>query len=108
MLKRGDLVMIFPEGSRAPSGRVETKDLSYGVGSIVNGVENCRVLCVYLRGDRQTERSILPARNQSFTIDMTLIKPQNDKTGLRAMRETALQIGRELTGLEQRYFACRQ
>ena len=107
LLSRGELVMVFPEGGRSSSGRVEADEVSYGVGRIVNNVKNCQVLCVYLRGDRQIRRSVLPDRMQSFSVHLKMIEPRTDKNRLRATREIALQIGRCLACLEEDYFACR-
>jgi 1-acyl-sn-glycerol-3-phosphate acyltransferase len=107
MLYRGDLVMVFPEGGRSESGRVEVDEVSYGVGRIVNGIENCQVLCVYLRGDRQTGRSLLPDRKQSFCVQLEMFEPKTDEIRLRATRDIALQIGRCLARLEEDHFAGR-
>lgn len=107
MLYRGDLVMVFPEGGRSESGRVEVDEVSYGVGRIVNGVENCQVLCVYLRGDRQTGRSLLPDRKQSFSVQLEMFEPKTDERRLRATRDIALQIGRCLARLEEDHYAGR-
>ena len=47
--------LIFPEGGRSRSGRVEVENAAYGVGRIVKALPGCRVLCVYLRGDAQDD-----------------------------------------------------
>jgi len=107
LLRKRELVMVFPEGGRSERGRVELDRITYGVGRIATAVEDCRVLCVYVRGSRQEGRSVLPEPSQTFGVEMALIEPQPEGSGLRATRDAAMQIGRELSRLEERYFACR-
>ncbi len=107
VLRRGELVMAFPEGSRSRTGRIDLENLAHGVGRMVKEIENCRVLCVYVRGDRQSQRSVLPPAGQTFSVDMELIEPTSEKKGLRATREIVLQIAHKLVDMEGRYFARR-
>jgi hypothetical protein len=105
LLRKGDLVMVFPEGGRSQTGRVERESVAYGVGRMVKAVDDCRVLCVYLRGDRQDRPSILPDENQTFSVDMELFQPRAESGGLRATREISTQIVEKLAELEGRHFA---
>ncbi|MDP3937297.1 MAG: lysophospholipid acyltransferase family protein, partial [Deltaproteobacteria bacterium] len=105
LLRRGELAMVFPEGSRSRTGRIDLEHLAHGIGRLVKEVENCRVLCVYMRGDRQDGRSVLPPAGQRFSLDMELIEPRSDKKGLRATREIVMQIADKLVDMEDRYFA---
>jgi 1-acyl-sn-glycerol-3-phosphate acyltransferase len=57
ILKQGQNLMIFPEGTRSRSGRVRPDNCTYHVGRLANRIPNARVLCIYLRGDRQTTYS---------------------------------------------------
>jgi hypothetical protein len=107
ILRRGELVMVFPEGSRSRTGRIDLENLAHGLGRMVKELENCRVLCVYVRGDRQDQRSVLPPAGQTFSVDMELIAPVSEKKGLRATREIVLQIARKLVDMEERHFARR-
>ncbi len=108
LLEHGEFVMIFPEGGRTVTGRVDAANMSYGAGGIAKGVDGCRVLCVYLRGDEQSEKTILPVRDQEFSVRFALITPEASETGLRGARETARQIGQALVSLENDYFADRK
>lgn len=108
LLERGELVMIFPEGGRTVTGRVDADSMSYGVGGIANTVEGCRILCVYLRGEKQVEKTVLPVRDQVFSVRFALITPDANETGLRGARETARGIGQTLVRLENDHFADRQ
>ena len=107
VLSRGEIVMVFPEGSRSRTGRIDLENLAHGIGRMVKEVGNCSVLCVYLRGDRQDQRSVLPPAGQRFTVDLELIEPMSDNKGLRATREIVLQIAHKLVDMEERYFARR-
>ena len=108
LLERGETVLLFPEGGRSRSGRVEEESATYGVGRLIAGVPECRVLCVYLRGDHQDEFSDLPARGERFRVRCETIRPTSPSTGLRGARDVSRQIVGTLARLEQRYFDDRQ
>jgi hypothetical protein len=100
-LRRGETTLLFPEGGRSRSGRVELENAAPGVGRIFRAVPGCRVLCVYLRGRRQTSFSAVPARRDRFQVAMRLMEPKTEDTGLRASREVARQITATLIEMEQ-------
>jgi len=50
LLGRGEAVLVFPEGGRSRSGRVDVENATYGVGRMIGDLPRCRVLCIYLRG----------------------------------------------------------
>jgi hypothetical protein len=108
LLDVGEVVVLFPEGGRARSGRVELDAITYGAGRIVHAVEDCRVLCIYLRGDRQQSSTVLPARGDSFSVCASLLKPTTEHRGLRAARDISRQIGLQLIQLEAKYHAGRE
>ena len=66
LLGRGEAVLVFPEGGRSRSGRVDVENATYGVGRVIGDLPECRVLCVYLRGEHQDGFSDLPARGERF------------------------------------------
>ncbi len=101
VLRRGETALIFPEGGRSRSGRVEFDAAAPGVGRVIRAVDGCRVLCVYLRGRRQTTFSKIPARGDHFRVALRCIEPKTDETGLRASREIARQIIQTLVEMEQ-------
>jgi len=107
VLRQGELVMVFPEGSRSRTGRIDLENLAHGLGRMVKKIDHCRVLCVYIRGDRQDRKSVLPPAGQTFTVDMELIEPVSEQKGLRATQEIVLQIAHRLVDMEERYFAHR-
>jgi 1-acyl-sn-glycerol-3-phosphate acyltransferase len=104
LLARGEVALVFPEGGRSRSGRVEEDAAAYGVGRIVNALPGCRVLCVYLRGDGQETFSDLPRRGERFRVSVACIEPKTDQRGLRGSLDVARQITTRLSEMERRYF----
>ena len=100
LLERGDVVLLFPEGGRSRSGRVELDSAAYGVGRVVKALPGCRVLCVYLRGEHQEGWSDLPRRGERFHARLAEIEPKSDRTGLRGSLEIARQIVARLSEME--------
>lgn len=108
LLSRGETALIFPEGMRSRTGRVQLDSVAHGLGRIVNSVGRCRALCVYLRGDRQLTYSTVPARGDSFYVDFELFRPVSDHSGMRRSRDFANQIAERLAHMEEKYFARRK
>lgn len=100
VLSRGETALVFPEGGRSRSGRVEPESAAYGVGRLLNSVPQCRTLCVYLRGDRQETWSTAPPRGDCFSVKFELFEPRTENTGLRAARDLARQIVEKLHIME--------
>jgi 1-acyl-sn-glycerol-3-phosphate acyltransferase len=101
LLRRGEVGLVFPEGGRSRSGRVEPEAAAYGVGRIVKNIPGCRVLCVYLRGAHQESWSALPARGERFHGSLAPLEPKSDRDGLRASLEIARQIVSKLAEMER-------
>lgn len=76
LLRQGQNLMIFPEGGRSRTGRVDTENYSYGVGRFLVEVEGCRVMCLYLRGDKQVSYGTMPRLWQRFTVGMEVFEPE--------------------------------
>lgn len=108
VLRRGDVCLVFPEGGRSRSGRVEVESAAVGVGRLIGAVPGCRVLCVYLRGERQRTWGSLPARGDRFRVLLAPVEPKSEARGLRRSLEVARQVTAQLAALEQRYFDDRQ
>jgi len=108
LLHRSEAVMIFPEGARSRSGRVDTENFAYGVGKIIQEVPGTRVLCLYLRGRAQDTFSDLPRRGEEFDVRMRMIRPTSGQTGLRGQRDLATQVVQTLAQMETEYFAERR
>lgn len=108
VLSRGETALVFPEGGRSRSGRVDPESATYGVGRILSAVPECRTLCVYLRGDRQGTWSAIPERGDSFYAEFELFEPESEHQGLRRSRDVAKQIVEKLAEMEEEYFARRE
>ncbi len=108
LLSIGETVMVFPEGQRSRTGRVELESAAYGVGRIVGSVPGCRVFCVYLRGDGQEAYSDAPRRGEVFRGRTALIEPKSDQGGLRGSLEIARQVVSKLIELERSHFDDRK
>lgn len=107
LLTKGENLMIFPEGTRSRSGRVNTKDFPYGAGRFFCTIPGCRVMAVYLRGDNQHHYTRFPRYKENFYIKIEECFPKTDLKGLRAQRECAAQIIRHLAAMENFYFSQR-
>lgn len=105
LLKQNQNLMIFPEGTRSRTGLISTRDFPYGVGRLLCSVPECRVLCIYARGDHQKEYSLVPGYKETFFIKTEMIKPVTDARGLKAHREISAQIIQHLSTMENHYFA---
>lgn len=108
LLARGETVLLFPEGGRSRSGRVEEASATYGVGRVLGAVPGCRVLCVYLRGDRQRSFGDVPAPGERFQVRCAIVHPTSPAVGLRAARDVSRQIVQTLARLEGQHFDDRQ
>lgn len=107
LLRQGEVVTIFPEGKRSRTGRFELERLTYGVGKVCMELRDCRVLCAYIRGDRQETFSNYPAKGSRFRIATQLITPATALEGRDGCADLTLQIARTIKGLEDQYFAAR-
>jgi hypothetical protein len=108
LMARGESALVFPEGGRSRTGRVELENAAYGVGRLVSQLPGCRVFCVYLRGDGQDTWTDAPKRGERFRVRAALIEPKTDARGLRGSLEVSRQIVAKLAELERGHFDDRQ
>ncbi|MCX5835764.1 MAG: lysophospholipid acyltransferase family protein [Deltaproteobacteria bacterium] len=102
-------LQIFPEGGRSRTGRINTESFSYGVGRFVKDFENCRVMCIYLRGDGQHTYGFMPRFGEHLTVKIDVFQPQlTEQNGLKAQRYYAEQIIKHLACMEEDYFSSRR
>ncbi|MDI6776095.1 MAG: lysophospholipid acyltransferase family protein [Syntrophales bacterium] len=108
LLRKKQPLMIFPEGGRSRTGRVDAENFSYGVGRFIKDVDNCKVMCIYLRGDGQETYGTIPKFGERFTALVSVLEPQKtEHSGLRAQRYYAEEIIKRLAQLEEDYFVLR-
>lgn len=108
VLSRGETALVFPEGGRSRTGRVEPDSATYGVGRILNAIPECRILCAYMRGHRQESWSTIPSRGNFFYVNFELFEPVSEHSGLRRARDVSRQIVRNLHRMETEYLAHRK
>jgi 1-acyl-sn-glycerol-3-phosphate acyltransferase len=108
LLSRGETALIFPEGGRSRTGRVDTAARTYGVGRIARAAAGTRVLCVYLRGERQQSWSELPARGERFRVRVCELEPKSERSGLRGSLEVSQQVLARLADIEREHFDGRR
>jgi len=101
-------LLIFPEGGRSRTGRVDRENFSYGVGRFLDEGPECKVMLVYLRGDDQESFGTMPRLGECFTMKVEVFDPGSmGGEGLRLQREYAHQIVERLAKMEEEYFASR-
>jgi 1-acyl-sn-glycerol-3-phosphate acyltransferase len=108
LLSRGETGLMFPEGGRSRTGRVDTGATTYGVGRIVRALPGARVLCVYLRGERQETWSDAPVRGERFRVVVEELEPKSERGGLRGSIEVSQQVLGKLAEMEQEHFDGRR
>lgn len=107
LLRKGHTIMIFPEGGRSRTGRVDKDNFSYGVGRFIQDVPDCKIMCMYLRGDKQYSYSLIPAWGDKFYAEIEVLQPLPvEQEGLRAQRLYAAQIIERLAQMEESYFVA--
>jgi len=106
LLSTGHAILVFPEGGRS---RTDVENFAYGVGRFVKNLDRMKILCIYLRGDRQETWSSIPKPGDTFSMAAEVFEPERLATnGLKAQRDYAGQIIRQLSRMEERYFESRQ
>jgi hypothetical protein len=105
LMRAGEAALLFPEGGRSRTGRVDVESAAYGVGRLVKALPGCLVLCVYLRGADQATWSDFPRRGERFRVEVSLYEPKPDAPGLRGSREIARGILARLAEMEVRVLA---
>ena len=108
LLRNGETVLIFAEAGRSRTGKVQVGSHAQAVGRIMTAVPGCRALCVYVRGDLQETWSTVPARGDSFYVDMQIARPESKFSGMRRSRDVAQQVVARIADMEAEYFASRK
>jgi hypothetical protein len=103
-LTHGELVVIFPEGRRSLTGRIDMTDYQYTIGNLLNELPNSQVLCAYLRAENQVGVGEIPSFGAKFDIKLATLKPSTSQSGLRASRDLTGQVMEQLNRMEIEYF----
>lgn len=107
LASHGQVITLFPEGTRSRTGRVDVESVTYGVGQILKELDSPQVLCAYLRGERQETYSTIPAFADTLTLRVALVEPRTKETGLRAARDLSRQVIEKLKAMEDELIAER-
>jgi 1-acyl-sn-glycerol-3-phosphate acyltransferase len=107
LVQKGELVTIFPEAGRSRTGRIEPKQVAYGVGQILRDVPDALVICVYQRGEQQVTWGFQPVRGDEIHVELETLETKTESSGRRASRDLSRQIIDKLKAMEDRYFASR-
>lgn len=108
VLDWGEGLLVFPEGGRSRTARINQENFSYGVGRFLDENSDARVMLVYLRGDGQERYGSMPRFGERFTMAVEAFDPGVVAgAGLRRQREYARRIIERLAGMEEEYFAGR-
>ena len=97
-------VHIFPEGGRSRYPFIKPNDSRYGVGKIIQNLDRCNVLAVYMRGSRQKKYSDYPKKNNTFTLFFDIFEPKIKHYGLAEQRDVTLDIMDRLKKMEEEFF----
>ena len=108
LTRRGEMALVFPEGGRSRSGRVDVEAAAWGIGRVVGSVPGCRVVCVYLRGRLQETWSDVPATGETFDVEVSCIEPKSDSRGARRSRDLSRQVVSQLVQMEAQVLDGRQ
>ncbi len=102
-------LLVFPEGGRSRTGRVNRENFSYSVGRFIEENRDCQVMLIYLRGDGQETWGTMPRFGEHFTMKVEQFDPGREEGGgLRLQREYARRIVERLAEMEGEYFAGRR
>lgn len=104
LLKKGQDVLIFPEGTRSKMNKIDRENFSYGVGNLLRQADYPAVLCVYLRGQANASCNF-PVKKEQFFCDLKLIHPKTSFSGLRADKDLATQIIQTLVQMENSHLS---
>ena len=104
LLEEGDSVVIFPEGKRSKTGRLDMENFGYGVGQLSVRVPSAAIVCVYLRGETAVTSSGWPNRGDRIYADLKLVHPHSPHKGRRAARDISVQAMEALREMEEKYF----
>lgn len=102
IVARGEILTIFPQGTRSRTGRVDVASVTYGIGQILKDLDHPQVLCAYLRGPNQKGASSVPVYGDTLLLEVEVLEPKTELQGLRATRDLSRQVIQKLKDMEDR------
>ena len=109
LVRQGQRLLIFPEGGRSRTGRLDAENWTYGVGRIMIEVPDAQLFCLYLRCRDQSDYGFLPARGSWIEHRFALLAPARVPAGeslseMRLARYYARQVLARMQELESEFF----
>ena len=105
VVAQGEVVTLFPEGRRSRTGRFESDKLTFGLGKMVMDLGgSAKVLCCYVRGDKQDSYTNYPAKGSRIHFDAELVYAGSALSGRDAYQEIVARVGETIKAMEDRYF----
>lgn len=105
LLSIGQSLLIFPEGGRSRTGRLDVDGITYGAGALLLARPEAKLISIYCRGVTQEAYSNFPKAGEAFFLTVKVSDVQAERTGLRGARDIAAQITESLIELEAEYDA---
>ena len=97
-------VQMFPEGGRNRYEFIQPDKAHYGVGRIVQKLDNCNILLIYMRSSKQKTYSDYPPKDSHFKFIFETFKPNTQQAGLGGQKKITLDIMQRLRELEKKFY----
>jgi len=104
LVQNGEALTIFPEGRRSKTGTFEDQKLAYGVGKIISGMKECRVLCVYVRAVNRKMPCRIPKRGPIFSVTHRMLEFQPTGNSREEVGRITRNIADQIILLEKEFF----
>lgn len=103
VLGKGDVISVFPEGTRSRNGLVDDINFSYATGQILKDYESANVLCIYMRDKKNGSFAKFPQKNAEYYFEMSLIKINSEYKGMRRVKDISSIVIRQLKLMEENF-----
>ena len=104
VLDRGDVISIFPEGTRSRSGLIDDENFSYGVGQILKHYDHSRILCIYMRDKNDGGFAKFPKKDADYYFKLEMFNPTSELKGNRKAKDLSTQVVKKLKEMEDQFF----
>ena len=105
LLSCNETLLIFPEGKRSVTGKIDNQTLTKGIGRLLQEFNHLPVLCIYLRGESNNNSSI-PNKGEKFHLAFKLIIPENNSNDSTAIEDYSSQVRNTLCSMEEIFCNC--
>jgi 1-acyl-sn-glycerol-3-phosphate acyltransferase len=102
LLSRKETLLIFPEGKRSVTGRIDNQKFTKGVGRLLKEINHLPVLCIYLRGESNMNCDF-PKKGEKFHLALKLMYPESNNQGSGEVVAYSNQIMNSLRLMEEKF-----